>query len=245
MEKNIKLLYTIALASIGCSVLSTLGIMSKLSIVLSIVAVVTSALLLLVIRNFDKSISETIQNLNDLTLELTTLKDKAKRSNELKQELSKALAEETEQTKHLNEENAALKAKLKRIEEVGNYSIPLDTLRNFRNHVSTKFYEQLRATSEPLTEQSRQEIIDSTIDMAMLAFDMAETVDWTLSNRDEQKLNMAIINDPDARQKSLDEAIVITDNPTVTPTWARLLEETFKGIVSTDAPIIYSGYKTK
>ena len=238
MEKNIKWLYPIALVLIGCSALSIFGISTKLSMVLSIVSLAASALLLLVARNLDKSLSRMLRYHEDLVETLASLKDKTKRSNEVKQELSKALTEETEQTTILKQENAALKAELKRIEEIGNYSIALDTLRNFRNHISTKYYEQLRATSEPLTEQSRQEIIDSTINMAMLAFDMAETVDWSLSNREEQKLNMAIISDLDARQKSIDEAIIITDNPTMTPKWARLLGETFK-----DENIIYSGYK--
>lgn len=243
MEKNIKWLYPIALVLIGCSALSIFGISTKLSMVLSIVSLAASALLLLVARNLDKSLSKMLRYHEDLVETLASLKDKTKRSNEVKQELSKALTEETEQTTILKQENAALKAELKRIEEIGNYSIAIDTLRNFRNHISTKYYEQLRATSEPLTEQSRQEIIDSTINMAMLAFDMAETVDWSLSNREEQKLNMAIISDLDARQKSIDEAIVITDNPTLTPKWARLLGETFKDVVSKDANIIYSGYK--
>lgn len=243
MEKDIKWLYPIALVLIGCSALSIFGVSTKLSIVLSIVSLAASALLLLVARNLDKSLSKMLRYHEDLVETLASLKDKTKRSNEVKQELSKALTEETEQTTILKQENAALKAELKRIEEIGNYSIALDTLRNFRNHISTKYYEQLRATSEPLTEQSRQEIIDSTINMAMLAFDMAETVDWSLSNREEQKLNMAIISDLDARQKSIDEAIIITDNPTMTPKWARLLGETFKDVVSKDANIIYSGYK--
>lgn len=243
MEKDIKWLYPIALVLIGCSALSIFGVSTKLSMVLSIVSLATSALLLLVARNLDKSLSKMLRYHEYLVETLASLKDKTKRSNEVKQELSKALTEETEQTTILKQENAALKAELKRIEEIGNYSIALDTLRNFRNHISTKYYEQLRATSEPLTEQSRQKIIDSTINMAMLAFDMAETVDWSLSNREEQKLNMAIISDLDARQKSIDEAIIITDNPTMTPKWARLLGETFKDVVSKDANIIYSGYK--
>lgn len=243
MEKDIKWLYPIALVLIGCSALSIFGVSTKLSMVLSIVSLATSALLLLVARNLDKSLSKMLRYHEYLVETLASLKYKTKRSNEVKQELSKALTEETEQTTILKQENAALKAELKRIEEIGNYSIALDTLRNFRNHISTKYYEQLRATSEPLTEQSRQEIIDSTINMAMLAFDMAETVDWSLSNREEQKLNMAIISDLDARQKSIDEAIIITDNPTMTPKWARLLGETFKDVVSKDANIIYSGYK--
>lgn len=243
MEKDIKWLYHIALVLIGCSALSIFGVSTKLSMVLSIVSLAASALLLLVARNLDKSLSKMLRYHEDLVETLASLKYKTKRSNEVKQELSKALTEETEQTTILKQENAALKAELKRIEEIGNYSIALDTLRNFRNHISTKYYEQLRATSEPLTEQSRQEIIDSTINMAMLAFDMAETVDWSLSNREEQKLNMAIISDLDARQKSIDEAIIITDNPTMTPKWARLLGETFKDVVSKDANIIYSGYK--
>lgn len=249
MKRIVVYLYAITAITLCCSGLSIACSATKLNTIVSVVALVASVLSLAIIHYLVESVSNdqetTNRNIIDLENKLKSLQEKNKRDNELKQGLSKALEEETEQATILKQEIAKLKAELQRIDEEGYFSVALNTVKNFRNHITTQYYEQLRATDEPLTQEARQAIIDSTIDMAMLAFDMAETIDWNLSNREEQKLNIEIINDPESRQQSVEEAIIITDNPTITPKWARLLGETFKDIVSKEANIIYSGYKIK
>lgn len=244
MGRFVRWLYAIALVVIVCSVASMFDIMIDLSAVLSIVVAVVAVLLLVVVYRLDSALSALRKRSAEAEEQLAKLQEETKRSRELKQRLSDALKEESDKVAVLETENVELKDEVERLK--GAYMSDAEmALVNFRDHITTKYLEQLRKTSEPLSDEARQAIIDSTVDMAMIAFDMAETVHWTLSNREEQRLNTAIINDPDARQKAMDEAIVITDNPTLTPKWVRLLGETFKGVVSKDAKIIYSGYKMK
>lgn len=244
MGRFVRWLYAIALVVIVCSVASMFDIMINLSAVLSIVVAVVAVLLLVVVYRLDSALSALRERSAEAEEQLAKLQEETKRSREIKQRLSDALKEEEDKVAVLETKNVELTEEVERLK--GAYMSDAEmTLMNFRDHITTKYLEQLRATSEPLSDEARQAIIDSTVDMAMIAFDMAETVHWTLSNREEQRLNTAIINDPDARQKAMDEAIVITDNPTLTPKWARHLGETFKGVVSEDAKIIYSGYKMK
>ena len=242
MGRFVRWLYAIALVVIVCSVASMFDIMINLSAVLSIVVAVVAVLLLVVVYRLDSALSALRERSAEAEEQLVKLQEETKRSREIKQRLSDALKEEEDKVAVLETKNVELTEEVERLK--GAYMSDAEmTLMNFRDHITTKYLEQLRATSEPLSDEARQAIIDSTVDMAMIAFDMAETVHWTLSNREEQRLNTAIINDPDARQKAMDKAIVITDNPTLTPKWARLLGETFQGVVSEDAKIIYSGYK--
>lgn len=244
MGRFVRWLYAIALVVIVCSVASMFDIMIDLSAVLSIVVAVVAVLLLVVVYRLDSALSALRKRSAEAEEQLAKLQEEAKSSRELKKRLSDALKEESDKVAVLETENVELKEEVERLK--GAYMSDAEmALVNFRDHITTKYLEQLRATSEPLSDEARQAIIDSTVDMAMIAFDMAETVHWTLSNREEQRLNTAIINDPDARQKAMDEAIVITDNPTLTPKWVRLLGETFQGVVSKDAKIIYSGYKMR
>ena len=241
MGRFVRWLYAIALVVIVCSVASMFDIMINLSAVLSIVVAV---LLLVVVYRLDSARSALRKRSAEAEEQLVKLQEEIKSSRVLKKRLSDALKEEEDKVAVLETKNVELTEEVERLK--GAYMSDAEmTLMNFRDHITTKYLEQLRATSEPLSDEARQTIIDSTVDMAMIAFDMAETVHWTLSNREEQRLNTAIINDPDARQKAMDEAIVITDNPTLTPKWARHLGETFRGVVSQDAKIIYSGYKMK
>lgn len=241
MGRFVRWLYAIALVVIVCSVASMFDIMINLSAVLSIVVAV---LLLVVVYRLDSALSALRKRSAEAEEQLVKLQEEIKSSRVLKKRLSDALKEEEDKVAVLETKNVELTEEVERLK--GAYMSDAEmTLMNFRDHITTKYLEQLRATSEPLSDEARQTIIDSTVDMAMIAFDMAETVHWTLSNREEQRLNTAIINDPDARQKAMDEAIVITDNPTLTPKWARHLGETFRGVVSQDAKIIYSGYKMK
>ena len=244
MGRFVRWLYAIALVVIVCSVASMFDIMINLSAVLSIVVAVVAVLLLVVVYRLDSARSALRERSAEAEEQLVKLQEETKRSREIKQRLSDALKEEEDKVAVLETKNVELTEEVERLK--GAYMSDAEmALVNFRDHITTKYLEQLRATSEPLSDEARQAIIDSTVDMAMIAFDMAETVHWTLSNREEQRLNTAIINDPDARQKAMDKAIVITDNPTLTPKWARLLGETFQGVVSEDAKIIYSGYKMK
>ena len=244
MGRFVRWLYAIALVVIVCSVASMFDIMINLSAVLSIVVAVVAVLLLVVVYRLDSALSAQRERSVEAEEQLAKLQEEIKSSRVLKKRLSDALKEEEDKVAVLETKNVELTEEVERLK--GAYMSDAEmTLMNFRDHITTKYLEQLRATSEPLSDEARQAIIDSTVDMAMIAFDMAETVHWTLSNREEQRLNTAIINDPDARQKAMDKAIVITDNPTLTPKWARLLGETFQGVVSEDAQIIYSGSKMK
>ena len=202
MGRFVRWLYAIALVVIVCSVASMFDIMINLSAVLSIVVAVVAVLLLVVVYRLDSALSALRERSAEAEEQLAKLQEEAKRSREIKQRLSDALKEESNKVAMLEAENAESKEEIERLK--GTYMSDAEmTLMNFRDHITTKYLEQLRATSEPLSDEARQAIIDSTVDMAMIAFDMAETVHWTLSNREEQRLNTAIINDPDAPKHGL------------------------------------------
>ena len=195
MGRFVRWLYAIALVVIVCSVASMFDIMIDLSAVLSIVVAV---LLLVVVYRLDSALSALRERSAEAEEQLAKLQEEIKSSRVLKKRLSDALKEEEDKVAMLETKNVELTEEIERLK--GAYMSDAEmTLMNFRDHITTKYLEQLRATSEPLSDEARQAIIDSTVDMAMIAFDMAETVHWTLSNREEQRLNTAILNDPDAR----------------------------------------------
>ena len=105
------------------------------------------------------------------------------------------------------------------------------------------FIAYLNGVEMPLSDMDKQIIIDKTVDIAMLAIDIADSFNWTINNRDEQKINCSIATNDITREEALKAAIQITDNPTITPKWIRALTSSLMSIVSANSGIIYSGYK--
>lgn len=114
---------------------------------------------------------------------------------------------------------------------------------DFRNNVVVPYLTNLKNVEMPLNAQDKQAIIDATVDLAMLAIDVADAGDWSINNRVEQKLNLDVVAQKKTKAEAYDEAIIITDNPAVTPKWIRALSSSVKEVVSDSCMIIYSGYK--
>lgn len=115
----------------------------------------------------------------------------------------------------------------------------------FRDHIVRPYLEMLRSVEMPLQPNDKQQIIDRTIELAMMAVDMGDCVEWSISNREEQRLNCALVEEKISIEDAKNQALPLTDNPATTPKWARALNASFKDIVSKDNNIIYSGYKTE
>lgn len=114
---------------------------------------------------------------------------------------------------------------------------------DFRNNAVLPYLTNLKNVDMPLDPLVKQQIIDSTIELAMQAIDIADAGEWSINNRPEQKLNLDVVAQKINKIEAYAEAIVITDNPAVTPKWIRALSASFKDIVSDSSMIIYSGYK--
>lgn len=118
-------------------------------------------------------------------------------------------------------------------------------LLEFKRNVSTPYMDMLSSFEMPLSETDKQKVIDSTVEVAMLAVDMADAHNWSLENRVEQKINLELIAGTIDKKQALDRAIMTTENPKVTPRWARALYQALNEKVSINSGIIYSGYKFK
>lgn len=116
-------------------------------------------------------------------------------------------------------------------------------LESFRTNVVIPYVATLKDVEMPLSPETKQSIIDMTIDLAMKAVDVADASDWNINNRPEQKLNLEVVSQQKTIEQAYENAIQITDNPTVTPRWIRALYGSLKDIVSESCKIIYSGYK--
>lgn len=114
---------------------------------------------------------------------------------------------------------------------------------DFKNNVVVPYLTDLKKADMPLDSLAKQKIIDSTIELAMQAIDVADASDWSINNRPEQKLNLEVVSQKKTKTDAYAEAIVITDNPAVTPKWIRALYTSVKDIVSDSSMIIFSGYK--
>lgn len=118
-----------------------------------------------------------------------------------------------------------------------------DMLKYFRDNIVSPYIAALKDVEMPLTPEVKQEIIDSTIDLAMKAVDVADAYEWSINNRPEQKLNLEVVSQIKTKEEAYDNARQITDNPTVTPKWIRAMSGSLKDVVSETTKIIYSGYK--
>lgn len=243
MVSHIKWLYLIALASIGCSVISILGLVANGSFMLNVIIIAIGLVSILVTYRVSAIISTLLAQNNNLNKQIKDLQERLHSSENFRNRFREALTMESNRAEALELENHRLKDEVKQLE--GAYTTDDQiTLENFRNTITTRFIEQLRDVNMPLSEADRQAIVDSTIRIAMMAFDIAETAGWSnVSNREEQRLNVDIVNGKITTEEAISQAIKITDNPTITPKWARALGTTFKEIVSENSNIIFSGYK--
>lgn len=243
MRSIVKWLYLIALVSVVCGIISILGIMIESHLILNVIIVVCGLLSIIIVYSLSVAISKQNCKFNELKETIVQLNKQLKSSEDFRGRFRDALKTESDRADVLEQENQKLKVEIAQVK--GAFISDADlVLMNFRNNVTTRFFEQLRGVNMPLDLEERQVIIDNTINVAMMALDIAETLQWSdVVNREEQKLNVGIINGTISHEDALNNAIKITDNPTITPKWARALGMAFKGVVSEDANIIFSGYK--
>ena len=105
------------------------------------------------------------------------------------------------------------------------------------------FFSELRSVAMPLDGEDKQRIVDRVVDLAMQAIDMADSYDWDINNREEQKINCDRITGDITLEEALEKAVPITDNPMETPKWARALCASLTPIMSDSGKTVFSGYK--
>ena len=116
-------------------------------------------------------------------------------------------------------------------------------LSKYESNFVQPFFAALRSIEMPLSEADRQSIVDQVVDLAMLSMDMADCYNWTINNRQEQKINCDRITMGISLEEAEVRAIAITDNPLSTPKWVRALSKALAPILSEHGKTIYSGYK--
>lgn len=168
--------------------------------------------------------------LNGYEENIIAMKKEIEESDELRRRYRSALEQEQHARKAAENKNAPI-------------CEPPSILADFKKNVSTPYMDMLSSFEMPLSDADKQKVIDGTVEVAMLAIDMADAHNWNLENREEQKINLELISGTIDKRQALDRATMITENPTVTPRWARALHQSLNGVVSKGNRIIYSGYK--
>ncbi|MCQ2148130.1 MAG: hypothetical protein MJZ16_11540 [Bacteroidales bacterium] len=182
------------------------------------------------------------------SLSNSVLQQKLKKSEELRS----ALKEKIEKSESVRSD---MSETIKRLQSFGASNGVLAQITNavaskdeksliaFNKNVVAPYLSYIKSIQMPLSEDDKQMIIDKTISLAMIAVDMADTYEWDLNNREEQKINCGILNAQISIEEALSKAIQITDNPMVTPRWIRAMSTALASILSDTSNVIYSGYK--
>lgn len=113
----------------------------------------------------------------------------------------------------------------------------------FHKNYVAPYLDYLMKVDMPLSSEVRQKIVNDTVELAMLAVDMADAYDWDINNREEQRIVCGLLLGQISKEEALAKSVKITDNPFETPKWIRALNDSLKKVISEDSNIILSGYK--
>lgn len=161
--------------------------------------------------------------------EIATLKATLHKSEELRAKFREAVVEMSNDL-----ENA------KHVKHDGRAEQYLDA---FHENYVKPYLDYLMSVEMPLSSEAKQKIVNDTVELAMLAIDMADAYDWDINNREEQRIVCGLLLRHISKEDAMDQATKITDNPFETPKWVRALNDSLKDVISDGANIILSGYK--
>lgn len=231
MKKNLHLAIVAISIALICAVL-TFFLSDRILMIVGACLIISLIISLLLLYIHSSCIEEQFAVMkNQYTSDTGALKARLQKSEELRSRYREVLT----QSEQVNKEKVVATD----VSDQSKYQYYTD----FRNNVVVPYLTTLKNVDMPLNAQDKQTIIDATIDLAMLAIDVADAGDWSINNRVEQKLNLDVVAQKKTKSEAYNEAIIITDNPAVTPKWIRALSASLKEIVSDSCMIIYSGYK--
>lgn len=101
---------------------------------------------------------------------------------------------------------------------------------------------ELQDQTPPLTTEQKRSNLIKLLDMSMMSYDLITSF-YNINAREEQNLNKKILDGSITRTQALHQALTITNIPTETPRWLRVIKESVEWTGVGDCEVIFSGYK--
>jgi hypothetical protein len=226
MKRNIHYIYASLLVIVLCALALYLPIAFPIRLILGIVLLLSATFATILLKRIwsaeEKYVSE-FENEN------ATLKATLNKSEELRARMREKILEMSKDKDKFTSEPQDKLAE--------------QYLMSFHHNYIAPYLDYLNNVEMPLSVEVKQKIVNDTVELAMLALDMADAYDWDINNRTEQRIVCGLLLGHMSKDEALAQAIKITDNPYETPKWVRALSESLKDIISQDSNIILSGYK--
>lgn len=214
---------------IGCCLVA-LNLVTALVLKLTLTSVMLVSLLLAVVL-LCKQRNESEDHARQLENELAVLNAKLSKSEDIRSRFRKVLTEMSENADKAGSGGAAREVCAEKY------------LASFHKNYVSPYLDYLMSVEMPLSQESKQKIINDTVELAMLSLDMSDAYDWDINNREEQNINCELLLRRISKEEAMASAIEVTENPYETPRWIRALNESLKDVISQDSRIILSGYK--
>ena len=227
MTRNIHYIYVALLVMVLCASVLYLPIAFPVRLVLGLVLLLSAVFATILLKK-SWSVEETY--VKELENENATLTATLNKSEELRARMREKILEMSKNQGNLKEEPHD--------EHAEQY------LASFHHNYVAPYLDYLMKVEMPLSVEVKQKIVNDTVELAMLALDMADAYDWDINNRTEQRIVCGLLLGQMSKEEALAQAIKITDNPYETPKWVRALSESLKDVISQDSNIILSGYKS-
>ena len=171
MTRNIHYVYACLLVMVLCASAFNLPVAFALRVVLGLVllsAAIIAAILLKRMRSEEEKHVKKFENEN------ATLKATLNKSEDLRARLREKILEMSK-----DKEKFALERHDERAERY---------LVSFHQNYVAPYLDYLMSVEMPLSVEVKQKIVNDTIELAMLALDMADAYDWDVNNRAEQRI---------------------------------------------------------
>ena len=195
-------------------------------LILGCVILIAVLISVVILNRYTKAKAEKAQAIE---AEIATLKATLHKSEELRAQFREVVVEmskDLENAKHVRHDGRAEQY-----------------LAAFHRNYVAPYLDYLMNVDMPLSAEVKRKIVNDTVELAMLALDMADAYDWDINNRSEQRIVCGLLLGQMSKEEALAQAVKITDNPFETPKWIRALNDSLKGVISDDSNIILSGYK--
>jgi NADH:ubiquinone oxidoreductase subunit 6 (subunit J) len=226
MTRNIHYVYACLLVMVLCASAFNLQVAFALRAVLGLVLLSSAIIAAILLKRMR---IEGEKHVKKFEIENATLKATLNKSEDLRARLREKILEMSK-----DKEKFALEPRGQRAEQY---------LASFHQNYVVPYLDYLMNVEMPLSVEVKQKIVNDTVELAMLALDMADAYDWDVNNRAEQRIVCGLLLGQMSKEEALAQAVKITDNPYETPKWVRALSESLRDVISLDSNIILSGYK--
>ena len=226
MTRNIHYVYACLLVMVLCASAFYVPVSFIIRVILGFVMLFSAIIAAMLLK---KMRSEEEKHVKKFEIENATLKATLNKSEDLRARLREKILEMSK-----DKEKFALEPRDQRAEQY---------LASFHQNYVSPYLDYLMSVEMPLSVEVKQKIVNDTVELAMLALDMADAYDWDVNNRAEQRIVCGLLLGQMSKEEALAQAVKITDNPYETPKWVRALSESLRDVISSDSNIILSGYK--